>query len=158
IFEKAYARVMGQIAQLDAGMQEMAKQAIAAGVRAAKAKRAGQEPDDQTKMLAMAFDGRIGAAVRARFGGKCEWFVTGAAPTAVEILELFDACGLPTYEVYGLTETTGVLSSNRPDALKYGTVGKAIDGVELKIADDGEILARGANVFRGYYKEPIATA
>jgi long-chain acyl-CoA synthetase len=158
IFEKVYARVMGEIAKLDAPMKELAKQAIAAGVRAAKAKRAGEETDDQTKMLAMAFDGRIGAMVRARFGGRCEWFVTGAAPTAVEILELFDACGMPTYEVYGLTETTGVLTSNRPDALRFGTVGKPIPGVEIRIADDGEILARGPNIFPGYFKEPAATA
>ena len=158
IFEKAYARVLGQIAQLDPAMQEMAKQAVAAGVRAAKAKRRGEEPDDATKMLAMAFDARMATPVRARFGGQCAWFVTGAAPTAVEILEFFDACGMPTYEVYGLTETTGVLTSNRPSALRYGTVGQAIPGVEIKIADDGEILARGPNIFRGYFKEPAATA
>jgi long-chain acyl-CoA synthetase len=102
IFEKVYARVMGQIAQQEPPMQEMARQAIAAAVRAAAAKRRGEEPDDTTKALAAAFDARIGAAVRARFGGRCEWFVTGAAPTAPEILELFDACGIPTYEVYGL--------------------------------------------------------
>jgi long-chain acyl-CoA synthetase len=158
IFEKVYARVMGQIAQQEPAMQEMAKKAIAAAVRAAAAKRRGEETDDATKALAAAFDARIGAAVRARFGGRCEWFVTGAAPTAVEILELFDACGIPTYEVYGLSESSGLLTSNTERDLAYGTVGKPIAGAELRIADDGEILARGPMIFQGYFKDPIATA
>jgi len=158
IFEKAYARVMGEVAKLEGPMQEMAKQVVAAGVRAAKAKRRGEQPDAQTAMMAAVFDERMGGPVRARFGGRCSWFVTGAAPTAPEILEFFDACGMPTYEVYGLTETSGVVSTNRPDALRYGTVGKALPGTEVRIADDGEILAKGPTIFRGYFKDAAATA
>jgi long-chain acyl-CoA synthetase len=158
IFEKAYARVMGEVAKLEGPMQEMALQMIDAGVRAAKAKRRGEEPDAKTAMMATVFDERMGAPVRARFGGRCNWFVTGAAPTAPEILEFFDACGMPTYEVYGLTETSGVVTTNRPDAIKYGTVGKPLPGMEVRIADDGEILARGGTVFLGYFKDDAATA
>jgi long-chain acyl-CoA synthetase len=65
---------------------------------------------------------------------------------------------MPTYELYGLTETTGLLTANTPDALEYGTVGRAIPGVELRIAEDGEILARGPNIFLGYFKDEAATA
>ena len=158
IFEKAYARVQGEMAKLEGPMQEMARQVLAAGVRAARAKRTGEEVDAQTQMMAQVFAERLATPVRARFGGQCDWFVSGAAPIAVEILEFFDACGMPTYEVYGLTETSGLLTSNRPDALRYGTVGKALPGVEMRVADDGELLARGPNVFVGYYKEPAATA
>ncbi len=158
IFEKAYARVMGEVAKLDPPMQEMARQVIASGVRAAKMRRRGEELDAQTAMMAGIFEERMGGPVRARFGGRCKWFVTGAAPTAPEILEFFDACGMPTYEVYGMTETSGVISTNRPDALKYGTVGKALPGMEIRIADDGEILTKGALVFRGYFKDAAATA
>jgi long-chain acyl-CoA synthetase len=158
IFEKAYARVTGEIAKLEGPMQEMAKQVVAAGVRAAKAKRRGEAPDAQTAMMAGVFEERMGGPVRARFGEKCQWFVTGAAPTAPEILEFFDACGMPTYEVYGLTETSGVVTTNRPDALRYGTVGKPLPGTEVRIADDGEILAKGPTIFRGYFKDAAATA
>jgi long-chain acyl-CoA synthetase len=158
IFEKVYAGVMGEVAKLDAAAQQMTRAAIAAGVQAAKARRAGEEPDDRTKALAAAFDARLGAMVRARFGGRCKWFTTGAAPTAVEILDFFDACGLPVYECYGLTESTSLVTANREGAVRLGSVGQAIPGVELRIADDGEILARGPNIFSGYFKEPAATA
>ncbi|HEY6462915.1 MAG TPA: AMP-binding protein, partial [Polyangiaceae bacterium] len=109
-------------------------------------------------MLAGIFDQQLGARVRARFGGRCRWLTSGAAPIAIEILELFDACGLPTYELYGMTETAGLLTGNTPEAVRFGTVGRAFPGVELRIADDGEVLARGANVFPGYFKDPAATA
>jgi long-chain acyl-CoA synthetase len=158
IFEKAYARVQGEMAKLEAPMQEMARRVLAAGIRAARAKRTGEAVDPETQMMAGIFAERMAAPVRARFGGQCAWFVSGAAPIAVEILEFFDACGMPTYEAYGLTETAGLLTFNRPDALRYGTVGKPLPGVDVKIAEDGEILARGPNVFVGYYKDAAATA
>ena len=131
---------------------------MAAAVRAAKAKRAGEEVDETTKALAAAFDARIGAMVRSRFGGHCERLVSRRAPTAVEISSSSSTLGLPTYECYGLTETTGLLTSDHGGAVRFGTVGPAIAGVELRIADDGEVLARGANVFPGYFKDPAATA
>ena len=158
IFEKVYANVRGEIAKLEPGMRAMAEKVLAAGVAAARAKRKGEAVDPETQMLAGIFDQQLGARIRARFGGRCRWLTSGAAPIAIDILELFDACGLPTYELYGMTETAGLLTANRPGALKYGTVGRALDGVELRIAGDGEILARGDNIFPGYFKEPAATA
>lgn len=84
--------------------------------------------------------------------------MTGAAPVAKEILEFFSGIDIPIYEVYGQSEDCGPTSVNRPGATKYGTVGQAFPGTEVKLADDGEILVRGNNVFMGYYKDPNATA
>jgi long-chain acyl-CoA synthetase len=158
IFEKVYAGIRAEIAKLDPQMRAMAEKVLEAGVAAARARREGKTVEPQTQALAQVFDQQLGARVRARFGGRCTWLTSGAAPIAVEILELFDACGLPTYELYGMTESAGLLTSNAPDALKYGTVGRPLPGIEIRIADDGEVLARGDNIFPGYYKDPDATA
>jgi acyl-CoA synthetase (AMP-forming)/AMP-acid ligase II len=83
--------------------------------------------------------------------------VTGAAPIAKEILEFFYACGVPVLEGYGMTETATVATSSTPEEHKFGTVGRPLPGVEVKIADDGEILIKGANIFRGYYKNDDAS-
>jgi long-chain acyl-CoA synthetase len=158
IFEKVYANVRAEIAKLDPGMRAMAEKVLAAGVAAGRAKRRGEAVDPETQMLAGIFDQQLGSRIRARFGGRCRWLTCGAAPIGLEILELFDACGLPTYELYGMTETAGLLTANAPGAVKLGTVGRALPGVELRIAPDGEVLARGGNVFPGYFKDPAATA
>jgi long-chain acyl-CoA synthetase len=95
--------------------------------------------------------------VRGLFGGRIREAVTGAAPIAQEILEFFWGCGIPVMEGYGMTETSTVATSSRPDDHKFGTVGKPLPGVEVKIADDGELLLRGANIFRGYYRNDDAS-
>jgi long-chain acyl-CoA synthetase len=95
--------------------------------------------------------------VRNLFGGRIREAVTGAAPIAPEILEFFWGCGIPVMEGYGMTETSTVATSSRPDDHKFGTVGKPLPGVEVKIAGDGELLIRGANIFRGYYKNDDAS-
>jgi long-chain acyl-CoA synthetase len=84
--------------------------------------------------------------------------VTGAAPIAKEILEFFYACGVPIFEGYGMTETATAATSNLPDAFRFGSVGKPFPGVEVKIAEDGEVLLSGPNIFKEYYKNPDATA
>jgi long-chain acyl-CoA synthetase len=95
--------------------------------------------------------------VRNLFGGRIREAVTGAAPIAKEILEFFWGCGIPVLEGYGMTETSTVATSSRPDDHKFGTVGKPLPGVEVKIAEDGELLVRGANIFRGYYENDDAS-
>src|SRR5579859_7366327 len=157
IFEKVFQGVRAEMAKLEPPMRAMAEKVYAAGLEAARAKREGREVPADVAPLAAIFDQQLGAKVRARFGGRCTRLTSGAAPIAVEILELFDACGMPAYELYGLTETTGMVTSNAPGATKLGTVGRASPGVEVRIADDGEILVRGATVFAGYFKDAQAS-
>ena len=96
--------------------------------------------------------------MRAIFGGRVRYFITGAAPIAPEILEFFWAAGFPIFEMYGMTESTVITHANVPGHVKLGSVGRALSIVEDRIADDGEILIRSKVVFQGYYKNPEATA
>jgi len=90
--------------------------------------------------------------------GRARFCVSGAAPIAKEVLEFFAGLDILVLEVYGQSEDTGPTTFNLPGRAKFGTVGAKLEGIEVKIADDGEILVRGPNVFLGYYKEPAATA
>src|SRR3954453_14039687 len=103
------------------------------------------------------FDEALFKNVCAAFGGRLREAVTGAAPIAKEILEFFWAAGVPVMEGYGRTETATAATTSRPEAHKFGPVGKALSVLEIKIADDGEMLVRGKNIFAGYYKNADAS-
>lgn len=94
---------------------------------------------------------------REGMGGRIRTFMSGSAPLAIELLEFFWTVGLPIYQGYGLTETSPIVSASTPHAYKVGTVGRPIAGVEVKIADDGEILVKGNCVMQGYYRKPDET-
>ncbi len=96
--------------------------------------------------------------VRRIFGRRLQVALVGAAPISRDLLEFFDACGIPVLEGYGLTESCAAATLNTPEALRLGTVGRALPGTEVTIAPDGEILLRGPNVFRGYYKDELASS
>ncbi len=151
IFEKIYTLANS------VGDPEEIRQAVEVGFNVRQMEEAGEEvPHDLRKAFEEA-DEKLYQKVQALFGGRLRQAVTGAAPISKEILEFFFACGVPVMEGYGMTETSTVASSNRPDAFRFGSVGKPLNGVEAKIADDGELLLRGPNIFQGYFKNEEAT-
>jgi len=103
------------------------------------------------------FDTLVYSKLRGALGGRAHSAISGGAPLGARLGHFFRGIGLPIYEGYGLTETTAGATVNRPDAMKVGTVGRPIPGVTVRIADDGEILLKGDNVFVGYYNNPDAT-
>lgn len=103
-------------------------------------------------------DRLVFAKIRGRFGGRLRFCASAGAPIALELLEFFHTVGIIILEGYGLTETSPIITVNTPDHCRLGTVGRAIPGVEVKIAPDGEILCRGPNVMMGYYKNATDTA
>jgi long-chain acyl-CoA synthetase len=151
IFEKLYTLVTAH------GDPDLIKQATQVGLKVRELAAAGQPiPPELQQHYEMAEE-KLFKNVRAAFGGRLREAVTGAAPIAKEILEFFYACGVPVMEGYGMTETATVATTSTPEEHKFGTVGKPLPGVEVKIADDGEILIKGANIFGGYYKNADAS-
>jgi long-chain acyl-CoA synthetase len=96
--------------------------------------------------------------LRTALGGKCQYAVSGGAPLGDRLGHFYRGIGLTVLEGYGLTETTAALTANRPDALKVGTVGQPLPGTEVRVADDGELLFRGGQVFAGYWENEPATS
>jgi long-chain acyl-CoA synthetase len=154
MFEKIYTLATSSVED-----QDQLRQAVAMGVKVRTMQLEGKEVPPE---LLAGFDQaeeKLFKNVRGLFGQNIRECVTGAAPIAPEILEFFFACGVPVMEGYGMTETSTSATVNRPEAngFRFGSVGKPMEGVEVKIADDGEVLIKGPNIFKGYYKNEDAT-
>ncbi len=139
--------------------RRLALWAIDTGVRAARQTLAGKALPAPLAIRRKIADRLVLAKVRDALGlDRLRWGVTAAAPIPVETLEFFWGLGIPVYEVWGLSENAGGATSNRPGANKVGSVGTALPGVEISVADDGELLIRGPIVMRGYRDQPDKTA
>src|SRR5262245_20880881 len=157
IFEKIYTAATGEV-EKSGGLKKLVfNWAIGVGRKVRDRERAGQRIGWLLRKQHEIADKQVLSKIRALFGGRIKNCVTGAAPINPEILRFFDAAGVLVLEGWGMTETSTAATVARPDAFKFGKVGKAFKGCEIRIAEDGEILVRGPNVFQGYYKNEAAT-
>jgi long-chain acyl-CoA synthetase len=158
IFEKIYATAIGRVEKAGPVKKAIFNWAIRKGRKVRELQRQGKQPGPILRREFEWADKNVLSNIRNLFGGNMKQCVTGAAPISQEILEFFWACGVLVLEGYGMTETSTAATLNRIDDFKFGSVGKPFHGVELKIADDGEVLIKGPNIFRGYYKNDEATS
>ena len=154
IFEKIYTLATANLSDEDRAQLD---RAVALGVKVRDLQARGQEVPDELKGPFAEADERVFAKVRGIFGGNVRQAVSGAAPIAPEILEFFYACGVPVLEGYGMTETATVATYSTIENHRFGTVGRALPGNEIRIAGDGEVLIKGPNIFSGYYRNDDAS-
>jgi long-chain acyl-CoA synthetase len=158
IYEKIHAGVLDRIENEHGVKRALGRWALGVGARAGRLRRSGRALPLSLRLQERVADRLVFSKVKARLGGRLRVGVSGAAPLAIDVLEFFHSLGMLVIEGYGLTETGSSLSVNDPDAFKFGTVGRAVDGCELRLDTDGEILVRSDTVFAGYFKDPEATA
>ena len=157
VYEKVYAGVQAGVAG-SALKQAIFNWSVGVGRQASRLQQQGRPLPFGLRLKQNLAHRLVFHKLHEALGGRLRYFVSGGAPLALEIAEFFHAAGLLILEGYGLTETCPALTANRHDNFKFGTVGPPVPGVELRLGDDGEILARGPNIARGYYQRPEATA
>ena len=158
VYEKIHANALGEIERAGGLRRKIGLWALGVGARASRARREGKRLSPWLALQLRIADRLVFAKVRERLGGRLRIGISGAAPLSVDVMEFFHALGVPVIEGYGLTETASSASVNDPDDFRIGTVGRPVEGAEVRLADDGEILVRSDAIFAGYYKEPEATA
>jgi long-chain acyl-CoA synthetase len=158
VYEKVHANTLGEIERASGLRRRIGLWALAVGARASRIRREGGRVGGLLAVQERLADRLVFAKVRGRLGGRLRVGVSGAAPLSTEVMEFFHALGVPVIEGYGLTETASSATVNEPDDFRIGTVGRPVGGIEVQLAEDGEILIRGDAVFAGYYKDPEATA
>ena len=160
VWEKLKAALEASIAaEPDEKKRAATRAAIDLGLRKVRAEQAGEPVPAELAQAWARADAAVFSTIRARLGfDRCESYVIGAAPAPLELFEFFAAIGIPICEVWGMSEISCVGTLVPPDGLRFGTVGKALPGVELKLADDGELLVRGPTVMAGYRNQPAMTA
>jgi long-chain acyl-CoA synthetase len=157
IFEKIYTAANSRADKAGGVQRAIFNWAVGVGRRVRELERHGKSPWPPLRIQHAIADRLVLSNIRNLFGGRIIEAVTGAAPINPEILRFFDAAGVLVLEGWGMTETSTAATISRPDAFKFGTIGRPFPGCEVKIAEDGEILVRGPNVFQGYYKNEEAT-
>ena len=158
IFEKVYNKVI-EGAKKDGGVKySVFKWAVAVGREVSLLRQKRQEPSGLLAMKYSIATKLVFSKLQNRFGGRMRYFVSGSAPLSREMAEFFHSAGILILEGYGLTETSAASFVNRPTNFKFGTVGPALPGTQVKIAEDGEILIKGRGVMRGYHNLPEQTA
>ena len=157
LFEKIFTAASSGMEDQKGIKKVLVRWALDTGRRARESERNGKELGPLARGRYRLADKLVLSKVRALFGGRLELALTGAAPIAEDVLEFFEACGTTVLEGYGLSESCAASTVNAVGEQRFGTVGKALPGTEVRIAEDGEILVRGPNVFVGYFNDPEAT-
>ncbi|GAA3148782.1 hypothetical protein GCM10020001_085180 [Nonomuraea salmonea] len=158
IFEKIHNTVVANMRN-DGGLKlRIFEWARRTGIRVSRARQRGVPVPVTTRAEYALADRLVFAKLRERFGGRIRFFISGAAPLSQDIAEFFDAAGLTILEGYGLTESSAGTFLNRPESVRFGTVGLPFPGTEVRIAEDGEILIKGRGIMRGYHGLPEETA
>ncbi|MFP4546590.1 MAG: AMP-dependent synthetase/ligase [Fidelibacterota bacterium] len=157
LYEKIYGKILSSISNESFMKKKVFWWAVNVGKKCVRKAAKGKKIGPLLNMQRANADKLVYSKIKQQVGGKLRYFVSGGAPLPAEIGEFFNAIGVTILEGYGLTETSPVISVNRLERNKIGTVGPPIDGVEVDIAHDGEIIIRGDNIMKGYYKEEAAT-
>ncbi|MBM7789262.1 AMP-dependent synthetase/ligase [Tenggerimyces flavus] len=158
IFEKAHGRIVTMMEEEGGVKEKLFHWAFGVGRKVSQLRQAGREPSGALAIQYKLADRLVLSKIRARFGGRQRFFVSGAAALNRDIAEWFHAAGILIVEGYGLTETSAASFVNLPGRFRFGTVGPVVPGTEVKIAEDGEVLVRGPGVMRGYHNLPELTA
>ena len=157
VFEKVRHKILGQASGGRSLRSRLLLWSLGIGKKVSKLRQAGGEPRGLLAAQAAIADALVFRKVRKTFGGRVRFFVSGSAPLDKDLAEFFHAFGVLILEGYGLTESSAGTFVNRPDAYRFGTVGLALPGTEVRIAQDGEILLRGRGIMRRYHNRPEAT-
>jgi long-chain acyl-CoA synthetase len=157
IFEKIYTAATSGMEKEGGLKKAIFDWSIKTGAKMREAERSGRKPGFLLQRQYAFADKQVLSKIRNLFGGRIRLAVSGAAPINPEILRFFDAAGVLVLEGWGMTETSTAATISTPEDFKVGTIGKPFPGCEVKIAEDGEILVKGPNVFQGYHKNPEAT-
>jgi long-chain acyl-CoA synthetase len=158
VFEKVYAAVQSKFDEATGVKRRLVDWALPIGREVSRLQSEGKPiPRGLARRQRMA-DRLVFSKVRERLGGRLRLPISGGAPLAKEVAEFFDAIGIRILEGYGLTECTTASNFNRPERYRFGTVGPALPGFEVTVAEDGEVLIKSETIFQGYFKDPEATA
>ena len=157
VYEKIHAGVLSQLEQAGGAKAAIGRWALGVGVDVSRRRRAGPRIPPLLRVKGRLADRLVFAKVREKLGGRLRLGISGAAPLSIDVLEFFHALGILVVEGYGMTETASSATVNNPEDFRFGTVGPPVDGCELKLANDGEILLRSPTIFAGYFKDPEAT-